>query len=99
MCQNNYISCCFLFFHITWASTSGSLEWMKGGLFFFLPWEGCSESKTYLNKGSFLPTQHKLILRSVWDLFVPLFSQWIGNLTGRNISYTNVLVLKCIWLC
>ena len=34
MCQNNYISCCFPFFHITWASTSASLEWMKGGLFF-----------------------------------------------------------------
>lgn len=33
MCQNNYIYCCFSFFHITWASTSASLDWMKGGLF------------------------------------------------------------------
>lgn len=33
MCQNNYIYCCFSFFHITWTSPSASLDWMKGGLF------------------------------------------------------------------
>lgn len=35
MCQNNYISCCFPFSHITEASASTSLECLKGRRFLF----------------------------------------------------------------